>query len=84
MSSLPEADKSVAIENALEHPCIVRMDRKHYITICEECKTVRSCSFSTDDTFIPPPSCLHASCNTRDVKVRYSFDYALALKSAAA
>ena len=75
-ANLPEADKSAAIESALEHLRVVRMERKHYKTICNECKESVRTHFATEDTFTPPPPCLRTSCNTRDIKVHYSFDYA--------
>ena len=75
-ANLSEANKSVAIESALEHLRIVKMERKHYKTICEECKVSVHTHFTTSGTFTPPPPCSRTSNNTRDVKVHYSFDYA--------
>ena len=72
----PEADKSAAYTNALEHLQIVRMERKHYKSICNECKESVRAHFTTADTFTPPPPCSNTSNNSKDIKVHYSFDYA--------
>ena len=53
----PEADKSEAIETALEHLHIVKTERKHYKTICDECKHSVRTHFATNDIFTPPPPC---------------------------
>ena len=77
VANQPEADWSEAYKTALEHLHIVKTERKHYKTICDECKQM--CLL----TLPPMTSLLHhrpahvrSSCNTRDVKVHYSFDYA--------
>ena len=76
VANQPEADKSEAYKTALEHLNIVKTERKHYKTICDECKHSVRTHFATNDIFTPPPPCSQSSCNTRDVKVHYSFDYA--------
>ena len=75
-ANLSEADKTAAIESALEHLRVVRMERTHYKTICEECKVSVRAHFTTDEIFTPPPPCTRTPSNTRDIKVHYSFDYA--------
>ena len=75
-ANLSEADKTAAIGSALEHLRVVRMERTHYKTICEECKVSVRAHFTTDEIFTPPPPCTRTPSNTRDIKVHYSFDYA--------
>ena len=47
----PEADKSEAYETALEHLHIVKTEREHYKTTCDECKHRVCTHFATNDIF---------------------------------
>ena len=67
----PEADWSEAYKTALEHLHIMKTERKHYKTICNECKHSVHTHFATNDIFTSPPPYSRYSCNTRDVKVHY-------------
>ena len=75
-SNLAEAHKSAAIQNALEHLRIVRVERQNYKAICEECKVSVRAHFTTNGTFTPSPPCSRTPCNSQNIKVHYSFDYA--------
>ena len=71
-----ETEKLSAIAEALEHLRVVKMERKHYKTICKQCKESITSHFTTDGEFKPP---LPASCtphNSQPIKVHYSFHYA--------
>ena len=72
----PEAEKSAAIANALEHLRIVKMEREHYQTICKECKQCVCAHFVTSEQFTPPPPSSRIPCSSKAIKVHYSFDYA--------
>lgn len=70
-----EAEKSAAIAGALEHLELVKTAWEHYKTICEESKGSIHTHFVVDGQFSPPPgACM--PCNSVDIKVHYSFDYA--------
>lgn len=72
----PEADKSAAFADALEHLWIVMMEREHYQTICKECKQSVCAHFVTSEQFTPPSPSLCIPCNLKAIQVHYSIDYA--------
>ena len=51
-ANLSEADKTAAIGSALEHLHVVKMERTHYKTICEECKVSVRAHLTADEIFI--------------------------------
>ena len=58
-ANLSEADKTAAIGSALEHLHVVKMERTHYKTICDECKVSVRAHFSADEIFIHTTTTLH-------------------------
>ena len=74
MANGSEADKFSTISDALENLRIVKMERVQYKAICEECKESVQAHFVTNGEFTPPWS--HTPCNSNNIKVHYSFDYA--------
>ena len=72
----PEAEKSASITSALEHLRIVKEERTYYKSTCEECKKSVHAHFLTNGEFTPPPPSSCILCNSRDIKVHCSFDYA--------
>ena len=68
----PDEEKSTAISDALEHLRIVKKERAHYKTTCEECKESIHAHFATDENFTPPPSSSRTPYNSKDIKVHYS------------
>ena len=58
-ANLSEADKTAAIGSALEHLHVVKMERTHYKTICEECKVSVRAHFTADEIFIHTTTTLH-------------------------
>jgi len=75
-ANLSETEKSSSISNALEHLRIVKLERSHYKSICVECKESVRAHFVTDGKFTPPPPSSQIPCNSKDIKVHYSFDFA--------
>ena len=71
-----EVEKSSAISDALEHLRIVKLERSYYKSVCDECKESVHAYFVTDGEFTPPKPCSQIPCNSKDIKVHYSFDYA--------
>ena len=71
-----EAEMSATISDALEHLRVVKMERAQYKAICEECKESVKAHFVINGEFTPPPPCSDTPCNSNDIKVHYSFDYA--------
>ena len=71
-----EADKTPTISDALEHLRVVRMERAHYKSVCDECKESIRAHFVVDGQFTPPAPSSHTPANTNDITVHYSFDYA--------
>lgn len=65
----PEADKSTAVADALEHLRIVKMEREHYQTICKECKQSVHALFVTSDQFTPPSPSSRNPCNSKAIQV---------------
>ena len=76
MANGSEAEKTATISDALEHLRVVKMERAHYKSTCDECKESVRAHFTTNGEFTPPPPCSHSPCNTTNIKVHYSFDYA--------
>ena len=70
------AEKSAAISEALEHLRVVKLERTYCKSVCDECKASVHAHFVTNEKFTPPPPCCAIPCNTKDIKVHYSFDYA--------
>ena len=59
-----EADKTTAINDALEHFRVVRMERAYYKSVCEECRERMHAHFVTNGEFtLPAPGC-KIPCNT--------------------
>ena len=52
------------------------LQRAHYKSTCAECKESIRAHFVTDGKFTPPQPLSSISCNSKDIKVHYSFDYA--------
>lgn len=71
-----DAVKSQAIMEALEHLRIVKTESAHYKSTCEDCKKKILAYFTTGDIFTPPPPYACIPCNSNNIKVHYSFDYA--------
>jgi hypothetical protein len=70
-----ESEKTYAIANT-EHLHIVTMDSEFHKSICKECKESVQGHFLSDDEFAPPLPDACIPCNSNDIKVHYSFDYA--------
>ena len=70
-----EAEKTATISDALEHLRVVKMEWAHYKSTCEECKESVQAHFTFSGEFTLPP-CSRTPCNTNNIKVHYSFDYA--------
>lgn len=68
----PESEKTAAIANAVEHLRIVKMEREFY----KDCKESIQAHFLSDGKFAPPLPDACIPCNSNDIKVHYSFDYA--------
>ncbi len=68
--------KSKTVQSALEHLCIVQIERSFYRTTCDICKREVKNFFTEDNTFNPPPPTSHTPADSRSIKVHYSFDYA--------
>ena len=75
-ANLSDTEKSSSISNALEHLRLVKLERLHYKSICVECKESVRSHFVTDGKFTPPPPSSKIPCNSKDIKVHYSFDFA--------
>ena len=75
-ANLSETEKSSSISNALEHLRVVKLERSHYKSICEECKESVRAHFVIDGKFAPPPPSSRIPCNSNNIKVHYSFDFA--------
>ena len=75
-SNSPEADKMTAINDALEHLRVVKMERAYYKSVCEECRASVHAHFVTNGKFTAPAPGCKIPCNTNPIKVHYSFDYA--------
>ena len=76
MANGSEAEKSSTISDALEHLRVVKMERAQYKAVCEECKESVQAHFVTNGEFTPPPPWSRTPCNSNNIKVHYSFDYA--------
>ena len=48
IANTSEAEKSSTIDGALEHLCIVKLERTLYKSICDECKESSGAHFVTD------------------------------------
>ena len=71
-----EAEKSTAIASALQHLKVVKSAREHYKTTCQKCKESVHAHFVSNGQFSPPSPGTCAPCNSVDIEVHYSFDYA--------
>ena len=71
-----EVEKSTAISNPLEHLRTVKLERSYYKSVYDDCKETVRAHFITDGEFTPPKPCSKIPCNSKDIKVHYSFDYA--------
>ena len=74
-ANLSDSEKSAVLGDALEHLRIVKMERSHYKSVCEECKESIQAHFVVNGNFSPPPYS-QTPANSVDIKVHYSFDYA--------
>ena len=71
----PDVEKSVTIRDAQEHLRVVHLERSHYKTTCDECRTSVTSHFTTSSGF-SPPSPFSAVVRVATIKAHYSFDYA--------
>ena len=66
----PESEKSVAIESALEHLHVVKLERSYYKTTCTTCKEdVKKFLMKFSPLY-------HYTHRSNDIRLHYSFDYA--------
>ena len=71
-----EASKSSTIKEALEHLCIVKVERNFYKSTCDACRNSVRAHFTVNGEFRPPSLSSNITPNSNDIKAHYSFDYA--------
>ena len=74
MTNASEGEKSQALQEALEHLQIVKVERSLYTAALEKCKSAVRCTFSINGVLqLPPPPC---EPQESKIPVHYRFDYA--------